>query len=155
MKHSLAPRRGDTDAELRLWHLLRNRNLKGFKFRRQHPIGTYIADFVCLEQQLVIELDGSQHAERTQYDSRRTEVLEAAGFRVIRFWDNDVLTHMESVMQSIYSALSVSPHPSPLPTDVGRGSTKRSPADIAQGGSEERPDTEDERQRPWILRTQI
>ena len=98
-------RKSSTDAELRLWRLLRNRHLAQFKFRRQHPIGEYIADFVCLDKQLVIELDGGQHAEQVEYDDARTRKLEVAGFRVIRFWDNDVLTRPEAVLQRIYEEL--------------------------------------------------
>ena len=108
-------RKSFTDAELRLWQLLRNRYLKRFKFRRQHPIGPYVTDFVCLEQRLVIEVDGSQHAEQAHYDSQRTAALEAAGYRILRLWDNDVLARTESVMQRIYDTLNVTPHPSPLP----------------------------------------
>lgn len=103
-------RKSFTDAELKLWQLLKNRSLKNFKFRRQHPVGPYITDFTCLEQKLVIEVDGGQHAENVQYDSRRTAYLASAGYRVIRFWDNDVLTKTGSVMQTIYDALN---RPSP------------------------------------------
>lgn len=104
-------RKSFTDAELRLWQLLRSRNLKNFKFRRQHPIGSYIVDFVCLEEQLVIEVDGGQHAQDAQYDSKRTDHLAAAGYRVLRFWDNDVLVNAESVMQKLYDALEAPPSP--------------------------------------------
>lgn len=110
-----------TDAELKLWQLLRNRNLEKLKFRRQHPVGSYVVDFVCLEPRLVIEVDGSQHVRQEQYDSKRTAYLEAAGFRVLRFWDNDVLARTESVAQAIDNALRCSPHPNPLPSNVGRG----------------------------------
>jgi very-short-patch-repair endonuclease len=108
-----------TDAELRLWQLLRNRNLKAFKFRRQHPLGPYIADFICLDQRLVIEVDGGQHQQQTRYDSKRTDDLEAAGYRVLRFWDNDVLLHTDDVMQAIYNALHVAPHPAPAEGGAG------------------------------------
>ena len=104
-------RRTFTDAEMRLWQLLRRRNLKDFKFRRQHPIGPYIADFICLERRLVIEVDGSQHQQQSGYDSKRAMGLEAAGYQVLRFWDNDVLSQSESVMQAIYDALNASPSP--------------------------------------------
>lgn len=103
-------RKSFTDAELKLWQLLKNRNLKNFKFRRQHPVGPYIADFACLERKLIIELDGGQHADNVAHDSRRTAYLESIGYRVIRFWNNDVLTKTESVMQAIHDALD---HPSP------------------------------------------
>jgi very-short-patch-repair endonuclease len=98
-------RKRDTDAERRIWGLLRNRSLHQFKFRRQHPIGAYIVDFVCLEKRLVIEVDGGQHAEQSLYDSKRSADLEIAGYRVLRFWDNDVLTQTDSVMQVIYREL--------------------------------------------------
>ena len=98
-------RKASTDAELRLWRHLRNRTLQHFKFRRPHPIGDYIVDFVCLEKKLVIELDGSQHMEQAQYDAARTAFLERAGYRVVRFWDNDVLTKSESVLEVIYREL--------------------------------------------------
>ena len=104
-------RRTFTDAELRLWQLLRRRYLKDFKFRRQHPIGPYIADFICLERRLVIEVDGSQHQQQSGYDSERATGLEAASYQVLRFWDNDVLSQSESVMQAIYDALNSSPSP--------------------------------------------
>lgn len=104
-------RKSFTDAELRLWQLLRSRNLRKFKFRRQHPIGSYIVDFVCLEKRLVIEVDGSQHMQQAQYDSKRTEQLEAAGYQVLRFGDNDVLARTDNVMQAIYDTLDSPPSP--------------------------------------------
>jgi very-short-patch-repair endonuclease len=104
-------RKSFTDAELRLWQLLRNRNLKQFKFRRQHPMGSYIADFVCLEQCIVIEVDGSQHAQQTEYDSARSAYFQTKGFRILRFWDNDVLVRAEGVLQAIYNALDAAPSP--------------------------------------------
>ena len=114
-------RKSFTDAELSLWQLLRNRNLKAFKFRRQHPLGPYIADFVCLDQRLVIEVDGGQHLEQARYDSKRTDDLRAAGYQVLRFWDNDVLQRTDDVVQAIFSALHGTPHPNPLPVHTGRG----------------------------------
>ncbi len=74
-----------SDAEQALWHLLRCRQISGLKFRRQHPFGDYILDFVCLENRLVIEVDGGQHGEQAGYDENRTQKLQAAGFRVLRF----------------------------------------------------------------------
>ena len=81
------------------------------KFGRQHPIGSYIADFVCLEQRIVIEVDGSQHAQQTEYDSVRTAYFQTKGFRMLRFWDNDVLARAGSVLQAIYNVLDVDPSP--------------------------------------------
>lgn len=106
-----ALRKSETDAERRLWQLLRNRNLQPFKFRRQHPIGPYIVDFVCLDWKLVIEVDGGQHMEQVRYDSARTSFFEASGYRIVRFWNNDVLTNTDGVLQAICDALKLSPSP--------------------------------------------
>ena len=103
--HARTLRHASTDAELRLWRELRSRTFAGYKFRRQHPIDGYIADFVCLEEQLVVELDGGQHTEQTQYDAQRTEALERLGFRVLRYWNNDVLTNTDGVLLAILLAL--------------------------------------------------
>jgi len=86
-------RRTQTPQEIILWSRLRNRGLKNLKFRRQHPIGGYIVDFICLEERLVIELDGWQHKieERKIYDKDRTKFLEENGYRVLRFWNNEVI----------------------------------------------------------------
>ena len=96
-------RRGQTDAERLLWGHLRARRLGGFKFRRQEPRAPFIVDFVCLERRLVVELDGSQHGEdaAVAYDVRRTAVLNAQGFRVLRFWNTDVLKHLDGVLDDI------------------------------------------------------
>ena len=108
-------RKGMTDAERLLWQHLRNRRLQGCKFRRQHSIGPYIADFVCADKMLVVELDGGQHSERVGYDERRTRYLEAKGYRVIRFWNNEVLQQTDAVLSSILNEIdSPSPRPSPL-----------------------------------------
>jgi hypothetical protein len=89
------------------------------QFRRQHPFGDYILDFVCLENKLVIEVDGSQHGQQAEYDENRTQKLQAAGFRVLRFWNNEVLNEKESVRQKIWlmtEELQSLPLPtSPLP----------------------------------------
>ena len=96
-----------TDSETRLWNQLRDRNLHDYKFRRQHIIQGYIVDFVCLEQKLIIELDGGQHAERKSYDNKRTQVLEKEGFRVVRFWNNEVLENIEGALDIILTELSL------------------------------------------------
>lgn len=93
-----------TDAEQKLWRHLRNRQLQGWKFRRQHEIDRYIADFVCPDAGLVVELDGGQHDEQVAYDETRTRKLQDMGYRVLRFWDNDVLTNIEGVLQVILDA---------------------------------------------------
>ena len=109
-------RQAMTDAERKLWHHLRNRHLSSHKFRRQHEIDHYIVDFACTDAMLVVELDGGQHAEQQEYDERRTTHLEAKGYRVLRFWNNDVLLNIESVLEVIVGSLaSPAPHPSPLP----------------------------------------
>lgn len=104
-----------TQAEQTLWQRLRNRQILNAKFRRQHPIPPYIVDFVCLERQLIVEADGGQHAERQTQDEKRTAFLEAQGFRVLRFWNNEVLTETETVLEVIFCALNETPHPNPLP----------------------------------------
>ncbi|NOX92703.1 MAG: endonuclease domain-containing protein [Gammaproteobacteria bacterium] len=104
-----------TDAEHRLWQQLRNRQACGAKFRRQHPVPPYIVDFVCLEKKLVIEADGEQHIEQQTYDEKRTAFLEARGFQVLRFWNNEILTQTEDVLDVIFRALNETPHPDPLP----------------------------------------
>ena len=106
-------RKSLTDAERKLWHRLRGEQL-GVKFRRQHPFETYILDLVCVERRLVIEVDGSQHADDQDYDQKRTERLRMAGFTVLRFWNNEVLNETDAVVQSIWSVLNPSP-PQPSP----------------------------------------
>jgi len=102
-------RREMTDAERKLWSVLRNRKLNGAKFRRQQPLGPYIADFVCQECRLIIEADGGQHADNAS-DARRTAFLESVGYRVLRFWNNDILTNLDGVAEAIAKELST-PHP--------------------------------------------
>ena len=94
-------RKSQTDAEALLWHHLRDRRFMGLKFRRQRPIGRYFADFACLELGLVIELDGGQHVQQQGYDARREAQMRQKGFRTLRFWDHDVLTRTESVLEQI------------------------------------------------------
>jgi very-short-patch-repair endonuclease len=109
-------RSGMTDAEQLLWYHLRGRRLSGWKFRRQHEIDRYIVDFVCADADLIVELDGGQHAEQVEEDAYRTQRLEKLGFRVLRFWNGDVLTNTEAVLEVILkAAASVAPHPNPLP----------------------------------------
>ncbi len=98
-------RRNTTDAERRLWAALRGRRLEGYKFRRQHPIGRFIVDFACTKHHLVIEADGGQHDESSS-DARRTAWLESRGWRVLRFWDNDVLANTDGVVSTIPQAVS-------------------------------------------------
>jgi very-short-patch-repair endonuclease len=98
-------RKNQTDAEAVLWRHLRNRQLGGFKFRRQHSFPPYIVDFVCIEKRLVVELDGGQHANATEADERRTKFLEHKGFSVVRFWNNDALGNTEAVLERILELL--------------------------------------------------
>jgi very-short-patch-repair endonuclease len=107
-------RKNLTDAEKQLWGKLRLRQIEGLKFRRQFSIGRYIVDFACPERKLVVEVDGGQHAEQESYDSERTRWLESQGYRVMRFWNNEVLTNLESVMESIYNAINSEGEPPTL-----------------------------------------
>lgn len=100
-----------TDAERRLWSHLRNRAFFGFKFRRQTPVGPFIADFLCEERKLIIELDGGQHDAQAEADARRSNYLRSQGYRVIRFWNNDMLANTEGVLTLILAALREAPHP--------------------------------------------
>lgn len=111
-------RKNLTDAEKKLWRYLRLRNIGGNKFRRQQSIGKCIVDFVCLEKKLIVEVDGGQHSENVAYDSERTTWLESEGYRVLRFWNNEVLEDVEAVLEVIVMALNESelyhPHPDPV-----------------------------------------
>jgi very-short-patch-repair endonuclease len=110
-------RKNMTEAELALWRHLRLRQLIGCKFRRQQPIGNYIVDFVCFEKQLIIEIDGGQHSQQSTYDCERDEWLHKEGFRVIRFWNNQVLQEIEAVKEIIADSLGANyaPHLNPPP----------------------------------------
>ncbi len=99
-----------TDAELRLGFHVRNRGLAGYRFRRQHPIAPYFADFACVERRLVVEVDGGQQVAGYEADRRRTAHLKRQGWRVIRFWDGDVLKHPQLVLETILLELN-SPSP--------------------------------------------
>jgi very-short-patch-repair endonuclease len=105
-----------TDAERKLWwHLRKRLKTPDTHFRRQVRIGRYIADFVCHSARLVIEVDGGQHAARTEADVERTRVLEANGYRVLRFWNNDVLKNIDGVLEEIQRAVTTTPTPNPSP----------------------------------------
>jgi very-short-patch-repair endonuclease len=112
-------RRECSDAEILLWRHLRARRLLGYKFRRQVVIEPYIVDFVCLEASLIIEADGGQHSERLAYDVGRTVWLESMGYRVIRFWNHEILGDLQSVLEQIRAVLIGVPSPQPSPG--GRG----------------------------------
>jgi len=98
-------RRGQTTAEAKLWSILRNRQLEGLKFRRQQPIGGYVADFCCEELRMIIELDGGQHAERQEQDRARTLTLEDMNYTVLRFWNVDVAQGLDGVVDEILSVV--------------------------------------------------
>ena len=98
-------RQNQTNAEGLLWHYLRNKQLDGHKFRRQQPIGPYIVDFACMPRKLIVELDGGQHAKQQAYDNKRDTFLKDKGFRILRFWNNEVFENCFGVLESIYNAL--------------------------------------------------
>ena len=105
-----------TDAEHYLWQRLKRPQLENCKFRRQHPFGNYVLDFVCLERGLVVEVDGSQHVESAAPDARRTQFLESAGFIVLRFWNNDVFGNPQGVLEAIQEQLIARARPSGFAT---------------------------------------
>jgi very-short-patch-repair endonuclease len=98
-----------TDVERILWRVIRDRQLHGYRFRRQHSIGPYITDFVCIDKKCVIELDGGQHQNRIAYDEVRTLFLQKQGWQVLRFWNNDVLNHLDGVISTIVTTLTALP----------------------------------------------
>lgn len=114
-------RKNQTGAEKLLWSKIRGRQLMGIKFRRQHSIPSYIVDFVSLENKLVIELDGGDHSkeETKVYDHNRTKFLAQKGYKVIRFWNNDILKQISEVLEAICSHIH-NPHPDPLPINRAR-----------------------------------
>jgi len=120
LRHDMAP------AEKVLWSHLRNRAFAGFKFRRQHPIGPFFADFACRECKLIVEVDGETHLGRETRDARRTDYLQAQGWLVLRFWNTEVYDELEAVLETIYRACEarrfrpLTPNPSP-PEYRGRG----------------------------------
>jgi very-short-patch-repair endonuclease len=114
---SRALRRGMTKAEQSLWRVLRFRQVEGFRFRRQVPIGSFIADFVCHEARLIVEVDGGQHDPASASEEGRTRYLESEGYHVLRFWNNEVLANPEGVRAVIVNELHrVHPHPNPPPS---------------------------------------
>ena len=132
LEQAKALRQRQTDAEGLLWHYLRKKQLGGYKFRRQQPIGPYIADFACMPEKLLVELDGGQHAERVAQDERRDAFLHSKGFRVLRVWNNEVFENCFGVLERVYEAL---PNPPPRQTEPA-GSTAATPP---QGGSDGTP----------------
>jgi primosomal protein N' (replication factor Y) len=98
-----------TDAERLLWQALRGKQVHAHRFRRQHPIGPYIADFACIEQKLVVELDGGQHQNQIAQDALRSDFIQSQGWRILRFWNNDVLENLEGVLTTIAGHLNHAP----------------------------------------------
>jgi very-short-patch-repair endonuclease len=109
-------RKNPTDAERLLWRHIRMQQVGNFRFRRQHPIGKYIVDFACTEKRLIVEIDGGHHADRVDYDVGRTRYFEARGYRVLRFWDNEVLKSIDAVKEQIWLTLSSKEPPPPQPS---------------------------------------
>jgi very-short-patch-repair endonuclease len=108
-----------TDVERLLWRAIRGMQMNACRFRRQHPIGPYIADFACIEQRIVVEPDGGQHQDQRVQDDQRTAYLQAQGWHVLRFWNNEVLENLDGVLSTIAEHLSDAPHPS-LPPFRGK-----------------------------------
>jgi very-short-patch-repair endonuclease len=111
MYHELARelRKNLTDTERLLWSKLRGKQFGGFKFRKQAPIGRYIVDFVCFDRKVIVELDGGQHVAAVEADKMRTEWLGSQGFRVLRFWNHEVIEDTDTVMEAIWLALQMPP----------------------------------------------
>jgi len=125
-------RRRPTEAEKLLWRHLRRRQVGGLKFRRQEPIGNYIVDFVCFERRIIVEVDGGQHAENKR-DEERDKWLKSQGFKILRFWNNEVLQNMEGVLEVVRNRCLESP--SPIPSHRGRGNGDTLSPRIEGGGA--------------------
>jgi very-short-patch-repair endonuclease len=124
-----AMRLAPTDAERKLWWHMRHRlALPASHFRRQVRLGHYIVDFACHALKIVIEIDGGQHAEQSRRDARRTKFLESEGYRVLRFWNNEVLTNIDGVLEVIQSAVLATPTPTPPHKGEGKESASSSHA---------------------------
>ncbi|MSO91920.1 MAG: endonuclease domain-containing protein [Rhodospirillales bacterium] len=130
-------RKNLTDAEKQLWSILQRQQLKGYRFRRQAPIGPYVADSFCPSQKLIIEVDGGQHDARLEQDALRTQWLEDRGYRVLRFWNNEVLRNSAGVVELIRKSLSDTPLPNPPPPWGLRGC----PPQLPPGGREDKSDS--------------
>lgn len=122
LKNARELRKNATDCERLLWLHLRGKRLQGFKFKRQQPLGNYIVDFVCFQTRLIVEADGGQYADQVEYDTRRDEWLKSQGFKILRFWNNDILTNTEGVLATILKPCmdyADTPSPHPLPHQGG------------------------------------
>ena len=130
-------RREQTDAEAKLWSRLRNRQIDGWRFKRQVPRGPYIVDFYCADAGLVVEVDGAQHLEaRAEHDRRRSAYLESQGLTVLRFWNREVLVNIDITVEAIHRALGMRPAPSPGAWVERKRSTGR--ADLSPRGEAKR-----------------
>lgn len=118
VKRARSLRSEPTDAERRLWQRLRRLQIDGWHFRRQHPVPPYVLDFACLSARIAIEADGGQHSESAR-DEGRTRFLEAQGWRVLRFWNTEILKNTDGVIEVVMAALG--PHPNPPPPSAGEG----------------------------------
>ncbi len=119
-------RKQPTPAETRLWQVLRNSQLGGYRFYRQFVIGPFIVDFCCRKKGLIIELDGGHHSAAKEHDESRTEYVNQFGFVVLRFWNGEIFRNLENVLEVIrlnLSTLPVCPHPGPLPKGGGRAAS--------------------------------
>ena len=116
-------RKQGTPAEIKLWQSLSKRQLHGFKFSRQIPIGPYFADFICRSAKLVVEVDGPSHDVQVEYDCARTELIEGQGYRVIRFSNMDVLQNLEDVLATIGRVLTEMSLPTPNPSRLRKGNS--------------------------------
>ena len=116
--HARPLRQRMTDAERLMWFQLRDRRLGGFKFKRQWTIGLHVVDFCCIDRRLVVEIDGGQH--HSERDARRTAALNQAGYRVVRYWNNEVGENLEGVLTDLLAKLQTHPHPGPL-SPAGEG----------------------------------
>ena len=139
-----------TDAEHRLWQHLRAKRLLGFKFRRQQPLGNYIADFVCFEPRTIVELDGGQHNGQSK-DLVRDAWLTSQGFKVLRFWNNEVFENLEGVLERVLAQLQ-KPSPSPLPLSrKGRGNIASfASLPLYEGGIEGQGDASQSSNQPGL-----
>ncbi len=120
-----------TPQEKLLWRHLRDRRLGGFKFRDQQPIGPFIGDFVCQHEKLIVEADGSQHAD-SDHDARRDAFLKNSGYRVIRFWNNEITANLTGVLETILAALTL---PSPLEGEDSEACAQSALAQLGEGYS--------------------
>jgi very-short-patch-repair endonuclease len=125
IKFARVLRKKMTEAEVKLWQGLRRKQIKGFRFRKQVPMGKYILDFVCYEGRLIAELDGGQHSEALEYDEKRTKWLESQGYQVRRFWNHEVLQDLDVVMEVIFDLLSCQKNPPSHPSPARGAGARR------------------------------